>query len=112
MEQLARRLLTCVLATSLLGGCFWMANKPKTFQDDTDPRQNKALYRDGVVLQLAIERFMGRHEESAPESGRWMASLLAPGSLPHDHFPANPWTAARDVWDEDGASQANVISLA
>jgi hypothetical protein len=77
-----------VLVAATLPGCFLMP-KPKLFPDKTDIAQNKALYREGVVLHLGIEQYMATHGEAAPRPEKWIQEL-AP-RLPGGSFPPNPW---------------------
>jgi hypothetical protein len=76
------------LACTLLPGCFLMP-KPRLYADKTDIAQNKALYREGVVLHLGIETYMATHGEAAPLPEKWIQQLTP--KLPGGVFPPNPW---------------------
>ncbi|MDB5095772.1 MAG: hypothetical protein JWM80_193 [Cyanobacteria bacterium RYN_339] len=91
------KLLLPLLLAVTLSGCFLMP-KPKLFPDKTDIAQNKAVYREGVVLHLAIESYMAAHQEAAPLPDEWIR-VLTP-KLPGGVFPANPWS---------GKPQADVV---
>lgn len=82
------KLPVLVLVAATLSGCFLMP-KPKTYPDKTDIAQNKALYREGVVLHLAIETYMASHGESAPRPDRWLQDIGP--KLPSGAMPPNPW---------------------
>jgi hypothetical protein len=100
-----------VFVPALLAGCYGISGQPKKFPDKVDIRQNKAMYVDGLVLTLGLRTYMTRHDESPPAPATWIAVVSALPYLPHGHFPANPWTTTRAVWDEEGSPQQNVVPV-
>jgi hypothetical protein len=100
-----------VFTILLLAGCHEFTGKPNKFPDKVDIRQNKAMYVDGQVLSIGLRAYMLRHDETPPAPATWIPLLSTAPYLPNGHFPANPWTTDRAVWDEDGSPQPNVVPV-
>ena len=95
----------------LLAGCYLLDQKPRPFPDVEDIRQNKALYKQGVVLSLAIQAYMTGHDDNPPDPTKWIQLLSAVPYLPGGHFPANPWTTIHDVWSQEGIVQTSIVTV-